>query len=104
VFSSEYSSQTDVFDLEDDPLDLTYEPSSSQVSTQLSSQSSQSRSSLMDDWKFIVFESHLDILFSLLVCPTCECACCVDDVIKESDNGSILRAVVYCTRGHVIIK
>lgn len=44
-----------MFDVEDDPLEVTYEPSSSQVSIQLSSQSSQSVNTLVDDRKFLLY-------------------------------------------------
>lgn len=103
VSQDECISQSDVSGMVDDPHDLTYEPSESQVSTQLSSQSSQLLVGLVEDRKFMVFESQLDCLFATLSCHTCGCPCSIDDIVKKYDDGSILRAVVYCTSGHVII-
>ena len=85
------------------PSDVTYEPSDSQATTS-QSQSSLSVTSVVDDRKFLIFESQLDKLLFRLACPNCQCPCSIDDVIKKCSNeGTLLRVKVYCTSGHCII-
>lgn len=101
---SENSQQSTCFDVIDDPLDLSYEPSSSCASTQMSSQLSQPRYNPVTDRKCLVFESRLDVLFSLLVCPACGCPSSSDDTIKKTYSGSVLSVIIQCTSGHVILQ
>ena len=103
--ASVYSgSQTDTLGMIDDPNDPSYEPTDSQTSTLLTSQSSQSLMSAVDDRKFVVFECQLDKLLGLLVCPTCQCLCCMDDIDKKCNEGTLLRVTAHCINGHVIVK
>jgi len=88
----------------DDPNDPSYEPTDSQTSTLLTTQSSQSVMSAVDDRKFVVFECQLDKLLRLLVCPTCQGLCCMDDIDKKCSEGTLLRVTAYCIKGHVIVK
>jgi hypothetical protein len=104
--SSQGSSQSHGIDIIDNPLDLSYEPSSSQMSAEHSAQSSESSQpvNLVHDRKFLVFESQLDILLCRLICTICHCPCSIDDVVKQFGNGTVLSIIVYCTGGHIIIK
>ena len=44
------------------------------------------------------------MLIGILVCPTCQCHCSIDDVVKKVNDGTILHLDVYCTSGHDMVK
>lgn len=90
---------TDSFSAIDDPKDLSFQPSQSQST----SQSSATAASLVDDRKFLVFDSQLDSLLSHLICPICHCPCNKDDVVKKCNEGTLLHIEVQCLSGHTIL-
>lgn len=87
----------------DDPDDLSYQPSYSESSQQSSQQSVPSVVDPITDRKFLVFEGQLDQLFRLLTCPLCSCPISIDDIVKTSNEGTLLHVIAFCTGGHVII-
>jgi len=91
--------QSDSVAMSDDVKDLSYDPDASP----LTSQSSVPTVSVVDDRKFVVFESQLDRLLDKLICPICQCPVSMDDVVKKCNEGTLLHVVAHCISGHVII-
>lgn len=87
----------------DDSQDISYQPSTESVTTSQSQSQSTTTVSLIDDRKFLVFESQLDRLFNMLICPKCQSPYCADDMIKKCIDGTQLHVIAFGVCGHVIV-